>query len=137
MTTTPTLIQLLDRLAELRPDICATCLPWDLENRDHRCYQIHAQGDCHYFEDVDLWERFSNHYQADAENRLKGAIERAIEVEMQNPDKLWFGYGSGCNHEVGEWGCIITNRHIERLHQPSQVIALLSCFVEAIEGGVA
>ena len=120
----PTLIQLLDRLSKLRPDICRHRPDYHAE-----LYMLHDGEDWIPYIPSKLGIRRMS--------QLKGVIERAIELERQKPGNTWPGYASGTSDESGNLAYIVTDRTIERLHQPNHAIALLGCFVEAIEGGVA
>ena len=128
-----TLTELLDRLAELRPDICSKLISL---NEDDHSYHIYTNHGVLSFYSVHKW---SNHHEESGFlDKLKGTIERAIEAEMQKPDNTWFSYGSGFNRQSKHYAWLRRCDADKPLHnQPNQTIALLACFVEALEQEVA
>ena len=118
----PTLIQLLDQLAELRPDIC--------NKMPYGEYGITDATDGMSLSDAQLKGGLGKVNLS----HLKGFIERAIEVEIAKPLNTWTGYFTGQCLADGKFALILTwDRPIKCRMQENQTIALLACFVEALE----
>jgi hypothetical protein len=128
------LAELLDRLCELRPDICRK------SEMPPSCYYIGTGNDQERFVDLDKdisWISLGRWA------RLKNAIARSIEAEIDKPGNLWTGYVTGQSLADGKFARIYspefpynpdTDRWaIERRMQENQTIALVGCFVEALE----
>jgi hypothetical protein len=123
LTELLTLTELLDRLSKLRPDLCRyrpDCAP--------ECYELQDGDECLPYFAPKLGKRHLS--------QLKGVIERTIEAEIDKPMNLWAGYITGQSLADGKFACLWawgSEEPIKRRMQESQAIALLWCFVEALE----
>jgi len=120
----PTLIKLLDRLAELRPDIC--------NKMPYGEYGITDATDGMSLSDAQLKGGLGKVNLS----HLKGFIERAIEAEIDRPGNSWTGYVTGQSLADGKFACLWvwgSEQPIKRRMQENQTIALLACYVTALE----
>lgn len=121
-----TLVQLLERLCELRPDWCSKVMM-----AHYRCdffVRIAGSRSVEPFHDLDK----ADFGQLD---RLRGSIERLIEAEMQKPDNDWFGYDTSYSPIDGHHAAIfvLPANGFWRRNQPDKAVALLGCLVAVLD----
>jgi len=124
------LIELLDRLSKLRPALCKHRPDYHIE-----FYELHDGEDWIPCIPSKVGKRHLS--------QIKGAIERAIEAEIDKPGNLWTGYVAGQSLADGKFARIYSPEFpynpdadrwaIERRMQENQAIALLGCLIACLE----